>query len=453
MAWWITDGVLQRAEDAPAENSIETDITGEGEVIIPAGVTSIGEGAFCDCPKLKRVVFPEGIRSIGDEAFAGCKALTEISLPKELETIGRRAFFFCSDLISAVIPEGVTMIREGTFSDCEKLTRVILPDSLRSLGYMAFRFCRNLKDIVLPRKIALLGGLVFYDCQNLAGIDLSENTAFIGRYAFGSGVRLKNKKMLRGMMPVGYSAFWNSDAPLIPVEVFNELHSAITDAGAMNEVRAISCPILPKNASANMRLKLCVGFAVNREKYSEEMNTEYLAHIKKNAAKLVKEAFDYPVLLRLMCAEKLIAAKNIDAFTEEAMKRENVELTALILNYQNSTLGMKEVSKARSRKEKIQEKQEETVIDRMAAREGKQGIDGLNFVVTGSLYHFDKRDDLKAYISEHGGKLMSAMSAKTDYLITNDTDSGSAKNQKAAQLGIEIITEVEFMTMAEKKQL
>jgi DNA ligase (NAD+) len=41
------------------------------------------------------------------------------------------------------------------------------------------------------------------------------------------------------------------------------------------------------------------------------------------------------------------------------------------------------------------------------------------------------------------------MSAKTDYLITNDTDSGSVKNQKAAELGIVVITEDEFLKMAE----
>ena len=44
---------------------------------------------------------------------------------------------------------------------------------------------------------------------------------------------------------------------------------------------------------------------------------------------------------------------------------------------------------------------------------------------------------------------MSAMSAKTDYLITNDTDTGSAKNVKAAELGIVILTEDEFLKMAE----
>jgi hypothetical protein len=112
---------------------------------------------------------------------------------------------------------------------------------------------------------------------------------------------------------------------------------------------------------------------------------------------------------------------------------------------------VRDVMKARERRERAQEKQDETVIDRMAARSGKQGIDGLNFAVTGGLVLFANREELKAYIAERGGKLLSAMSAKTDYLITNDTDSGSAKNKKAAELGIEIITESEFLKMTQKK--
>ena len=150
-----------------------------------------------------------------------------------------------------------------------------------------------------------------------------------------------------------------------------------------------------------------------------------------------------------MCRETLISAKAIDAFTEEAAKRENVELTALILDYQANSLSSKDISKSRERKEKVREQQDEIIIDRMAARADKVGIDGLNFVVTGSLNHFTNRDELKAYIAERGGKLMSAMSAKTDYLITNDTDSGSAKNKKAAELGIVVITEKEFLKMAD----
>lgn len=77
------------------------------------------------------------------------------------------------------------------------------------------------------------------------------------------------------------------------------------------------------------------------------------------------------------------------------------------------------------------------------------GITGKNFVITGSLEHFANRNELKAYIEQRGGKVLSSVSAKTDYLINNDTASSSGKNKKAKELGIAVISEEEFLVFAE----
>lgn len=74
-------------------------------------------------------------------------------------------------------------------------------------------------------------------------------------------------------------------------------------------------------------------------------------------------------------------------------------------------------------------------------------LDGKMFVVTGSLEHFASRKDLKAAIEAEGGRVGSSVSAKTDYLITNDTGTGTAKNRAARDLGVEIITEEEIIKM------
>lgn len=74
-------------------------------------------------------------------------------------------------------------------------------------------------------------------------------------------------------------------------------------------------------------------------------------------------------------------------------------------------------------------------------------LDGKMFVVTGSLEHFSSRKDLKAAIEAEGGRVSSSVSARTDYLITNDTGTGSAKNRAARDLGVEIITEDEIIKM------
>ena len=66
---------------------------------------------------------------------------------------------------------------------------------------------------------------------------------------------------------------------------------------------------------------------------------------------------------------------------------------------------------------------------------------GMTFVITGSLNHFENRDQLKEKIQGEGGKVAGSVSAKTTYLINNDILSSSGKNKKAKELGIPIIDE------------
>ena len=79
---------------------------------------------------------------------------------------------------------------------------------------------------------------------------------------------------------------------------------------------------------------------------------------------------------------------------------------------------------------------------------GTDPIAGKTFVVTGKVFHFPNRDALKELIADRGGKVTGSVSAKTDYLINNDVASTSSKNKKAAQLGIPILSEEDFMKLA-----
>ena len=78
-----------------------------------------------------------------------------------------------------------------------------------------------------------------------------------------------------------------------------------------------------------------------------------------------------------------------------------------------------------------------------------QNLEGLSFVITGSLEHFANRDALKKAIEDRGGKSTDSVTSKTNYLINNDNLSSSSKNKKAKELGIEVITESEFIQMFE----
>lgn len=74
-------------------------------------------------------------------------------------------------------------------------------------------------------------------------------------------------------------------------------------------------------------------------------------------------------------------------------------------------------------------------------------LSGKTFVITGSLSHYKNRDELVGVIEGLNGKVSGSVSAKTSYLINNDTQSSSSKNQKAKQLNIPIISEQDFINM------
>lgn len=79
-------------------------------------------------------------------------------------------------------------------------------------------------------------------------------------------------------------------------------------------------------------------------------------------------------------------------------------------------------------------------------------LSGKQFVITGSVNQFENRSAMKEFIENRGGKVTGSVSKKTDYLINNDTESSSSKNKKAKELGIPILSEEDFLKLAESVQ-
>ncbi len=75
----------------------------------------------------------------------------------------------------------------------------------------------------------------------------------------------------------------------------------------------------------------------------------------------------------------------------------------------------------------------------------ENNLTGYVFVITGKLNHFKNRTELRSVIESRGGKVRESITAMTSYLINNDINSTSAKNKKAKELGVEIITEENFI--------
>jgi DNA ligase (NAD+) len=72
-------------------------------------------------------------------------------------------------------------------------------------------------------------------------------------------------------------------------------------------------------------------------------------------------------------------------------------------------------------------------------------MSGVTICVTGDVYIFPNRRAIKDLVESKGGKLTGSVSRSTNYLITNDTTSGSRKNKAAQEYGIPILTEQEFI--------
>lgn len=129
-----------------------TEIT---QLIVPQGVTTIGDYAFYQCEGLTGVQLPSSLTSIGESAFAYCKGLEAVNVPTGVTSIGERAFYRCYALKSASIPEGVTAIGYMGFS-YTGLTSVALPSTIRDMN-QSFTYCDDLAQVTLTEGITTLG--------------------------------------------------------------------------------------------------------------------------------------------------------------------------------------------------------------------------------------------------------------------------------------------------------
>ena len=181
--------------------------------ITASGATAIPEG-FCQPgiytnTTLQEVILPEGITSIGNYAFSGCKKLTSIQLPETVKEIGNSAFSECNSLTKINIPEGVTKIGMGTFGGCTSLTSIQLPERLTEIGSKAFARCSSLKEINIPKGVKTIGEGTFMDCTNLTSIQLPQRLTEIGSYAFAGCSSLTEINIPKGVTTIGENTFWN----------------------------------------------------------------------------------------------------------------------------------------------------------------------------------------------------------------------------------------------------
>jgi hypothetical protein len=165
-------------------------------VVIPEGVTKIGDSAFYGCQWLTDVTLPESLQVIGDSAFSNCSKLQSITLLNNIVSIGKTAFD-SAGLKSIHLPASVTSIGDDAFYRCHALTEITVDDAndtytdwdgiLFSKDYTAIiRYppAKEGKNFRIPSFVTNVGDSAFSGCSDLKSVSIGNGVITIGRAAF-----------------------------------------------------------------------------------------------------------------------------------------------------------------------------------------------------------------------------------------------------------------------------
>ncbi len=163
-------------------------------------LTTVSEGAFSWDTELTSVVLPSSLRYLGDSAFSGCSKLTEIELPQGIVSIGDSLFNGCRELISVNVPSSVTSFGSGVFGGCSKLTleNIDIPDDSLVLS-------KDERAIFNKEKTSL----ILYPVSNMdVSYEIPGTVTRIEPYAFQNNEYLESVSFPKGLSYIGESAFY-----------------------------------------------------------------------------------------------------------------------------------------------------------------------------------------------------------------------------------------------------
>ncbi len=175
-----------------------------GELVIPEGVTAIGDYAYEKQTGVTSVKFPSTLKTVGKFAFSGCTGLTgEVVFPEGVTTIGREAFHNCAGVTGVQFPSTLTTIGQQAF-DNTGLTALELPASVTSIDYGAFQKTK-IKTLNLPDGLNITASSVFQECTELTEISVGGDVT--GNGAFGDCTALTTVTVREGATSIGSRAF------------------------------------------------------------------------------------------------------------------------------------------------------------------------------------------------------------------------------------------------------
>lgn len=124
----------------------------------------------------KAIILPDGISAIGEDAFLGNDDITSVVIPEGVETIEDGAFWMCGNLKTVILPSTLRKIGDNAFNSCGQLTSIIIPDGCEEIGVDAFTSCKKLKDIYVPGSVYEIGDDAFYTFNDAMVIHTSRGS-------------------------------------------------------------------------------------------------------------------------------------------------------------------------------------------------------------------------------------------------------------------------------------
>lgn len=313
---------MSNASDFIIVNGVLKKYTGPGgDVVIPEGVTEIGNWAFADCERLASVVFPDSVTSIGMSAFNGCNSMKTVKLPKQVTDIGNWAFYGCSALTSVDIPGSVTNIGKRAFLNCQELQYSTF-DGGNYLGnmdnpylYLAER-CDTARYNIHP-DTRIIDIEIFKNCTEHNFISIPESV-----------IRNGNARTLSCFFGAAHVMLETDNPDHIKLFLKNN-----PEAASYTFPKA-SFKDLP-NDSKN---KAVLGYVYTRyhklSDFSAEIEKEYRAALKRRRKDLYGAESAGTELISILIEDKLITYDELDAlFTKFS---ENADLCTVLKVYQDS---------------------------------------------------------------------------------------------------------------------
>ena len=187
-------------------------------VVLPDGITYIGNGAFQGCVAMKSVNIPDSVETIDTYAFFGCSALEEITVGAGVKTIGDNAFSSCNLIKEFKIADGNTALAVdgGVLFSADKTTLVAyptaaeataytIPASVKKVNNFAFSYAANLTSVSMSN-VTDLGDYTFSNCFKLEKVELGTGLTTIGAGLFRKCYALKSIVIPEGVKTIGYIA-------------------------------------------------------------------------------------------------------------------------------------------------------------------------------------------------------------------------------------------------------